>query len=110
MDRPFSISRLTVDRKARLARLWSNEQLAAVAPLFHGDVVNVSAWTDDDKQDSSYRSYFTNASSYTITNHPTMPRGLQHPDDVALDLCEQLPPHLREAFDVVFNHTVLEHI
>ena len=57
-----------IDRQFRLARLWSNEQLRLVAPLFDGDVVNVSAGDDIDKAGSLYRDYFSNARSYHITN------------------------------------------
>ena len=100
-----------LDRKSRLARLWSNQELARVAGLFHGDVVNVSGWRDDDKFGRTYRSYFSSARSYTVTNYVAEARGWQGGDDeVFLDLTQPLPEALRGAFDVVFNHTVLEHV
>jgi hypothetical protein len=100
-----------LDRKSRLARLWSNQELARVAGLFQGDVVNVSGWRDDDKFGRTYRSYFSGARSYTITNYVANARGWQGgEDEVFLDLSQPLPERLRGAFDIVFNHTVLEHI
>jgi hypothetical protein len=100
-----------LDRKSRLARLWSNQELARVAGLFDGDVVNVSGWRDDDKFGRKYRSYFERAGSYTITNYVADARGWQGgEDEVFLDLTQPLPEHLRGAFDTVFNHTVLEHV
>jgi SAM-dependent methyltransferase len=103
---------LFVDRVHRLPRMWSNEQLAAFAPLFDGDVANVSAWKDVDKEGERYENYFTRAASYTITNyHDPDARGQQgFEDEILLDLTEELPGELVEGFDVVFNHTTLEHI
>jgi len=99
------------DRKYRLARIWSNEELAKFAPLFDGDVVNVSGWQDMDKQGRQYRDYFRNARSYALTNYKSEARGFQGlPGEMFLDLVQPLPAGLRERFDVVFNHTVLEHI
>lgn len=103
------ISWLT-NRQHRLARLWSNERLRAIAPLFDGDVVNVSAWDDRDKKGGCYKDYFANASSYSYTNHSGH-RGLQGlPNEYALDLTAELPEDLKNRFDVAFNHTTLEHI
>jgi len=99
------------DRMFRLARVWSNEQLARFAPLFEGDVVNVSAYQDADKQGGYYRDYFRNAHSYTTTNYKAEARGLQgNPGEIFLDLAAELPPELHRRFDVVFNHTTLEHV
>lgn len=102
---------LFVDPVHRVPRLWSNQELARVAPLMAGDVVNVSAWRDEDKAGRRYRDYFTGARSYSITNYRAEMRGLQGWDgEIFLDLEEALPAHLTGAFDVVFNHTTLEHI
>jgi hypothetical protein len=90
--------------------LWSNRELRKVAPLFTGDIVNVSAWDDRDKEGGRYRDYFSSADSYTLTNYPGT-RGLQGRDgELLLDLTAPLPAELRRRFDVVFNHTTLEHI
>ncbi len=98
------------NREHRLARLWSNEQLRSLAPLFSGDIVNVSAWDDRDKEGGHYKNYFTSARSYSYTNHDGY-RGFQGlPNEYRLDLTGEIPEGLRRRFDVVFNHTTLEHI
>ncbi|HYD86074.1 MAG TPA: hypothetical protein VEA80_01235 [Vitreimonas sp.] len=102
---------LFVDRVHRVPRLWSNAELARVGGLFEGDVVNVSAWRDQDKAGKSYRDYFPRARSYTLTNFRADMRGFQGADgEIFLDLEQPLPEALRARFDVVFNHTTLEHI
>lgn len=99
------------ERVHRAARLWSNRELAKSAPLFHGAVVNASAWRDEDKEGAFYRSYFANSASYTITNFDPDKRGFQGVDgEIFLDLEKPLPADLHENFDVVFNHTTLEHV
>jgi len=107
----------------RKPRLWSNRELKKIAHLFKGSVVNVSAWKDYDKSvkykdyifgdyDSGelYRSYFVNAEKYTITNHPNCRKGNGGSESITLDLEKELPREFENKFDVVFNHTVLEHI
>ncbi len=92
-------------------RRWSNRELQAAAPLFTGDIVNVSGWRDEDKEGRTYRSYFTNASRYSVTNYwgsSTPNDGV--PDALFLDLAADLPVELKDKFDLVFTHTVLEHI
>lgn len=102
---------LGMDRRFRLPRVWSNRQLEKIAPLFHGHVVNVSAWKDEDKEGRHYRDYFVNAASYRLTNWKSEARGFQgSPDEIYLDLEQDLPQELIGGFDVVFNHTTLEHI
>ena len=102
---------LLVDRKSRLPRLWSNKELRKVASLFKGDVVNVSGWQDSDKEGGHYTDYFSAKSSYTITNHSTRTYGFQGKEgEIPLDLTKELPEKLKQKFDLVFNHTVLEHI
>lgn len=100
-----------VDRRFRLPRIWSNRELEKIAPLFHGDVVNVSAWKDEDKEGRHYRDYFSHAASYGLTNWRSEARGFQNgPNEIFLDLEQDLPRELIGRFDVVFNHTTLEHI
>ena len=99
------------DRIYRLPREWSNAQLRKFAGLFTGDVINVSAWQDEDKEGGHYREYFTQAKSYTISNYQSETRGYQgYEDELLLNLEEDLPQELEGKFDVVFNHTTLEHI
>lgn len=100
-----------VDRKFRLPRLWSNQELRRIAPLFSGAVANVSAWRDEDKEGGHYRDYFCNAASYTKTNYEAEARGFQGTEgEIFLDLERPLDPGLAGRFDVVFSHTVLEHV
>lgn len=73
--------------------------------------MNVSAWTDDDKQGGKYADYFANKSSYTLTNFDPDKRGFQgFPGELFLDLEQPLSTDLESRFDVVFNHTTLEHV
>lgn len=100
-----------IDKAHRLPRIWSNRELAKFAHLFHGDVVNVSAWKDIDKEGRRYQSYFRNSNSYTLTNYKADARGFQGMEnEIFLDLETELPGELLQRFDVVFNHTTLEHI
>lgn len=96
----------------RAARVWSNRVLASLAPLFHGSVVNVSAWRDEDKEGRHYRDYFTHATEYWLTNWRSDARGYQGhlENEIYLDLEQPLPEALQQRFDVVFNHTTLEHV
>ena len=98
------------DRRFRAPRLWSNEILAAVAPAFSGEIVNVSAWDDRDKEGKQYKEYFSNASGYFYTNYggERGSQGLEN--EFYLDLTGELPDDMVGRFDVVFNHTTLEHI
>ena len=108
----------------RKPRLWSNEELKKIAPLFSGSIINVSAGKDLDKsinhslkyfftnnfdEGNPYNSYFVNASSYSITNYPN-DKTTNKIEEIPLDLEEDLPFELVETYDVVFNHTSLEHI
>ncbi len=58
----------------------------------------------------AYRDYFPKATTYTVTNFGGE-RGLQRQEgEIFLDLEKALPDSLRGKFDVVFNHTTLEHV
>jgi hypothetical protein len=105
------LKRELVDKIYRLPRIWSNDELKKFAHLFKGDIVNVSGWQDKDKEGNEYKNYFGNADSYTITNFKTEMRGIQgYENEIFLDLEEDLPSELNNKFDVVFNHTTLEHV
>ena len=98
-------------RISRIARRWSNAELRRFAGWFSGDVVNVSAWRDQDKEGGHYADYFAQKASYSITNYKPEARGLQGAaNEIFLDLEAPLDPALAGRFDVVFNHTVLEHV
>ncbi len=94
----------------RLVRKWSNNELKKVAGVMTGDVINISGWKDMDKEGNIYRTYFSNASSYTISNYYGE-RGLTGINgEIFLDLTVPLSPEYHNQYDVVFNHTTLEHI
>jgi len=99
------------DRRFTIPRNWSNKELKKFSYLFNGDVINVSGWRDKDKEGNDYKDYFKNARSYTISNFESKKRGFQGKEnEFFLDLSEDLPQNLINKYDVVFNHTVLEHI
>lgn len=100
------------DKKFRVPRIWSNRELEKFAHLFSGKAVNVSGWQDIDKEGKKYRDYFSNISEYWITNYKSEARGFQgnQENEIFLDLEEDLDESMYCKFDVVFNHTVLEHI
>ena len=100
------------DKKFRVPRIWSNRELEKFAHLFSGKGVNVSGWKDVDKEGKKYRDYFSNISEYWITNYKSEARGFQgdQENEIFLDLEEDLDESMYSKFDVVFNHTVLEHI
>jgi len=102
--------RLFTDRKFDSARIWSNKELRKVAPVFSGEIANVSGWDDRDKEGSTYREYFTGHSNYQLTNYPGYRGFAGRPGEIELDLTADLPGDLRRSFDVVYNHTTLEHI
>lgn len=98
-------------RMFRIPRQWSNMELKKISPFFKGDIINVSGWRDEDKEGGHYSDYFLNKTSYTITNFKSEMRGFQGMDnEVFLDLAADLPVSMINGYDVVFNHTVLEHI
>jgi hypothetical protein len=100
-----------IDRIFRLPRVWSNRELKKIAHLFKGDIANVSGWKDIDKEGGFYKDYFSSASSYTITNYKSEAKGFQgFENEIFLDLEADLSEDLQTRFDVVFNHTVLEHV
>ena len=95
-----------------IPRRWSNRVLRRLGPLFEGDVINVSGWKDQDKEGAHYRDYFSSAANYFVSNTKGQ-CGLADPEavsDFEIDLSRPLPEELRERFDVVFNHTTLEHV
>lgn len=98
------------ERCSRVPRRWSNAELRKLAGLFDGDVINVSAWRDEDKEGRHYRDYFSNARSYTLSNVPGERGATGREGELTLDLERDLPANLHLAFNAVFNHTTLEHV
>lgn len=90
-------------------RSWSNRELRRFAHLFVGAVLHVSGWEDRDKEGGLYRDYFAQASSYELSNFGGA-RGTSPHTDFEIDLEEQVPSELVSKYDVVFNHTTLEHV
>lgn len=97
-------------RQARIARHWSNTELRKVSCHLAGDIVNVSGWEDGDKQGGKYRDYFPRARTYLLSNYGGERGSAEEQDQFELDLEAELPHSLYSAFDVVFCHTVLEHV
>lgn len=99
-----------MDKQFRIVRIWSNREIRKLAPIFTGDVVNVSAWDDRDKEGGYYKEYFSNASGYYYTNYIGARGYQQKENEYFVDLTKEIPEELIRRFDVVFNHTTLEHI
>jgi hypothetical protein len=97
--------------KFRIPRIWSNKELAKFSWHFKGEVANISGWKDCDKQGRNYKHYFSNAAKYWITNFKSEARGFQGnlENEIFLDLTSRLEDN-HKSYDVVFNHTVLEHV
>lgn len=92
-------------------REFSNAILRYYAPLFRGRIINVSGWKDGDFEEGTYATYFTKADEYLVSNAPTSSKGIGSlPNEIAIDLAKPIAPELHAQFDVVFNHTTLEHI
>ncbi len=104
-----SMLRMFQDRKYRTARIWSNKVLRQIAPVFKGNIINVSGWHDEDKEGCFYREYFSSADTYRISNLGGY-RGESADTNYVLDLEGILPDSLKGRFDVVYNHTTLEHV
>jgi hypothetical protein len=91
-------------------RNWSNTELEKFAAAYEGAVINVSGWKDEDQTGGHYRDYFSNARGYFISNYHGE-RGAKGADcDFFLDLEKDVPQELKGRFQVVFNHTTLEHV
>lgn len=91
-------------------RNWSNAELRKFAPLYSGAVINVSGWKDEDQVGNHYRDYFPAANRYAVSNYAGE-KGVQGAEDeVFLDLEGDVPEPLLRQFQVVFNHTTLEHV
>ena len=101
------------DSKFRKPRIWSNNELKKFTKFFNGKVLNVSGWQDKDKEGSTYyEKYFFNSKEYYISNFEKNMRGYQGnlKNEFYLDLTNSKLENKENYFDVVFNHTTLEHI
>ncbi len=105
------LTEAALDHKYHLPRRWSDEELRRFAPLFKGRVINVSGWKDIDHFGVRYKSLFTGATEYWVSNYGHGDEKTFGVDnEVFIDLEKELPAGLAGTFDVVFNHTVLEHV
>ncbi|MEN8155076.1 MAG: hypothetical protein ABFR75_13750 [Acidobacteriota bacterium] len=94
-------------------RVWSNRELKKFSSLFDGEVINVSGWQDKDKEGGKYRDYFCSSKNYYISNYSDdKVRGESESTntDFVIDLEEKIDPVFIDRFDVVFHHTILEHV
>ena len=109
----------------REPRLKTNKILKRFSHLFKGNIINVSGSSDNDKNSTlkdyyfgnydagnRYKDYFTNANSYTVSNYPLdkTEYSLDKTNMIFLDLEEDIPEEYNYKYDVVYNHTVFEHI
>lgn len=92
------------------ARSWSNSELSRWGKLFSGNIINVSGWDDRDKEGNCYQDYFPHKACYTISNIKGSRGWSGNENEIFLDLTEELPQNFKKQYDVVFNHTTLEHI
>ena len=93
-------------KELKNARIWSNNILKEVCKNLKGSVINVSGELDSDKEGGHYKDYFLEADSYVVSNYVEC----GYNGEIILDLEEELPTSLINKYDVVFNHTVLEHV
>ena len=94
-------------------RKWSNDELRRFSNSLHGEIINVSGWKDEDKEGGFYKDYFINSSSYYISNYgKDKIRGISKDikTDFIIDLENEIDKEFKNRFDVVFNHTILEHV
>jgi len=102
-----------LDKNYIRPRNFSNVMLRKYAPHFAGNIINVSGWKDEDGVGGWYRDYFINTMNYTVSNVGGQKKGLGSAvgyDEIELDLLQSIPGNLKGSFDVVFNHTTLEHV
>ena len=107
------VANRVLDKRRIRPRNFSNEMLRRYAPAFGGDIINVSGWKDEDSQGGHYRDYFTAATSYAVSNVGGQSKGFGSAtgyEEIELDLLNNLSNGVKGGFDVVFNHTTLEHI
>lgn len=104
---------MLIDNKFRKPRKWSNSELKKFSKNFFGEVINVSGWRDSDKENSRYKNYFSNCNNYSVSNWSFSERGQENKlfeNEYLIDLEKNLDDRLIGKFEVVFNHTTLEHI
>jgi len=97
-------------QKEQRTRIWSNHELSRFAHIFSGRAINVGGWTDKDKQGRHYMDYFDKVQEYFVSNVKG-DKGLSGVEnEIFFDLEKPIEEKLKKQFDVVFCHTVLEHV
>jgi hypothetical protein len=100
-------------------RAFSNIMLRKYAKFFGGNIINVSGWDDRDSEGGYYQNYFAGFKRYVVSNVGVADKGFgslsgatleKNIEEIEVDLEKPLPANCVNAFDVVFNHTTLEHI
>jgi len=109
------VANRVLDKSFIRPRNFSNAMLRKYAPYFSGSAINVSGWRDEDGEGGHYMDYFKNSSSYTVSNVGGQGKGLGSAaqagySEIEVDLLVDPPADLSGKFDLVFNHTTLEHI
>jgi len=103
-----------LDKNRIRPRNFSNVMLRKYSNYFSGNVINVSGWIDKDGQGGHYIDYFKNASSYTVSNVGDQKKGFgsigSEYKEIEINLLKEISSEFKGAFNVVFNHTTLEHI
>lgn len=90
------------------ARCWSNERLKYFCSNFSGRIINISGGDDSDKQGDVYRNYFNNKTDYYISNFSKL---YEVENEIEFDLRSRaIDINDTGKYDVVFTHTVLEHV
>ena len=101
-------------KRRESARKFSNRVLKQYLKHFSGNIINVSGWEDSDKENNLYKNYFGSIEKYVISNikgdHGMPKTKTLDSDLIYLDLEKPIADNLRNQFDVVFSHTVIEHI
>lgn len=91
------------------AREWSNGEIKKIAPFFNGKILNLSGGEDSDKCNSFYKKYFSNATQYDVSNY--IPKNINLKNGgFHLDIEKKVKNKLVKRYDLVFSHTVLEHV
>ena len=107
----YNINKVFIDKKFRAPRIWSNDELRKFSCLLAGRIINVSGWKDEDKEGGCYKEYFPLCDKYYLSNYKPEARGFQGIEgEIYIDLEKPLDNELKNKFDVVLNHTVLEHV
>lgn len=108
------IANRVLDKNKIRPRNFSNAMLRLYAPYFSGNLINVSGWKDEDGEGGHYRDYFKGVTEYSISGVGGQGKGFGSAggdyNELEIDLTDELRADLVGKFDVVFNHTTLEHI